>query len=385
MSYDLMAWVRRDGGALARVLAEHGLVQAAPGQWAHHARDWSLTADLDPVEDEDIPDEVFATLRGITHQIALHVMPASAPKAAITRARQLARRLAEAGAGLWQDLQTDTLKLATTARPAPRPKPASSRVTVLSLVWAMDHSAVMTRDGIGALLDVLQRHLPEALPRRYGPHEPPQFKYAETGRAHFIDTYVADPHMAIYATRPAFGLSLPAFPAGVRVISARGNYWAATVSIELNATVLDDPAMAAHLPKAFAAISARLRPFYGEARCLTGYAAGPSGSLRLLTREFQGSPVSPWWQGVPHDPGIACMIGAPYLALWPGRAGWDERDGLALRNPPVWTAQPLDITVPPDIAQPRNPGPPTAENYKEVMAYESGRARVFPFGHDSAD
>ena len=378
-----MVWVRTGGAALKQVLTDDGLAQDGPGQWAHHGRNWMLTATLDPVEDEDIPDEVYATLRGITHQVALHVMPGTAPRAAITRAGQLARRLAEAGQGLWQDLQTDALKIATTARPAPRPKPSSRRVTVLSLDWAMDHSAVMSRDGIGALLDVLQRHLPEALPRRYGPWEPPKFTYADTGRAHFIDTYLADPQMAIYATRPAFGLSLPAFPAGVRMISGRGKYWAATVSVQLDASLLDDATMAAHLPKAFAAISACLRPFYGEARCLSGYEAGSNGPLRLLTREFRGSPVSPWWQGVPPDPGIACVIGAPYLALWPGRAGWDERDGLALRNPPVWTAQPLDIALPPDIAQPRHPGAPTAENYKEVMAYESGRARVFPFGRDN--
>ena len=130
-----------------------------------------VSAYIDPVEDTDIPDDIFCRIRGVTHQVSVHVMPASAPASAHAKARRVARTLAEIGQGAVQDLQTDKVTLAKSARPLSTKQAGRSQTenstAILSLVWCMNHSDVMTREGVNGILEVLQRYLPEALPHRY--------------------------------------------------------------------------------------------------------------------------------------------------------------------------------------------------------------------------
>ncbi|MEP2783580.1 MAG: hypothetical protein ABJP33_14315 [Pseudoruegeria sp.] len=397
MSYDLVVWSRYGVSTLSQTLCDEGFVQTASNHWEVATKRWTISVDIDAIEDEDIPDEVFATLRGITHQISLHLMPFDAAEAAKAKAKRIARSLAESGHGVWQDLRTDKLALSKSARLVPRQGRQSSSsslsfdrsVTVLSLDWCMNHSKLMTREGINGFLNLLQRFLPEALPRRYGPYEPLRFKYGEMGREHFVDTYLEDPATSIYCTRPAFSLSLPSIGHGYRKIGMQNKYWANNVRISLDAELLDDSYWSAHFPKVFVAISQYLQPFYGDARCLVGYAASKNGSLKLLTRDVpntpngtaETSPVSPWWRGVPRSAGIACVVGAPYTELWPDREGWEEHDGLSVYQPGVWENLNANYSVPDNISEPpkRSTEIRTAEDLRLNQENEALRPPIIPF------
>ena len=393
MSYDLIVWTRREVSPLPQALAEDGFVQTESDTWEYTAKNWMITVSFEPVEEEDIPDFVFSSVRGISYQVLLHVMPAGTPESAKIKARRLARYLAEIGHGVVQDLQTDKLTLSKTVRsasePPERPMYPEQSSAILSLDWCMNHSDMMTREGVDGMLNLLQRFLPEALPRRYGPYEPPRFKYAEMGRAHFVDTYLDDPGVVIYCTRPAFSLSLPSIQHGYRKIGMRNLYWANNVNISLDATLLSDPYWSAHLPKVFEAVSHYLRPFYGEARCLKGYEISRNGALMFKTRDVldtpdgkaESSPVSPWWRGVPRTAGLACVIGEPYTELWPGRESWDDQKGLSFCQPKTWGKSTAGYTIPDIIAE---PPAPIAEirNIEDMRRHEANAVippPVFPF------
>lgn len=59
------------------------------------------------------------------------------------------------------------------------------RAAVLALSWWMIFGHLVERD-VAELIMALEACLPEALPGRYGSFEPPEFKYAESGREHFL-------------------------------------------------------------------------------------------------------------------------------------------------------------------------------------------------------
>lgn len=362
-------------------------------QWEYASQNWMIAISIDPVEDEDIPDDVYSLVRGITHLISVHVMPGGAPASAMTKARRLARSLAEAGQGAVFDPQTDRLSVAKSARPSSikidtLQKPETSQA-ILSLVWCMNHSDVMKPEGVNQFLDVLTRFLPEALPRRYGPYEPLRFKFAEVGRAHFVQTYCDDPGTSIYCKLPAISLSLPRFAHGYRKTGADKRYWANKVEITLDARVLDDPVWAAHLPKAFIAISQCLQPFYGEARRLRGYEIARNGALMFKTRDVpdtangmsEASPVSPWWDGIPRTPAISCVIGAPYRDLWEDRKGWVETNGLSFFQGKTWHAEAEAYDIPPALA--KRPAPvgeiKSMEDLRKYQENEALPTLIMPF------
>ena len=116
MSYDLLVWTRLGEVDLTPELTNLSCVQIAGDQWEFESKNWMISIDINPVDDEDIPDEAFTTLRGITHQISIHLMPLHASETAKNTARRIARSLAEAGHGVWEDLQTGKLTLSKSAK-----------------------------------------------------------------------------------------------------------------------------------------------------------------------------------------------------------------------------------------------------------------------------
>ena len=156
----------------------------------------------------------------------------------------------------------------------------------------------------------------------------------------------------------------------------------------LEAKLLDDLYWSAHLPKAFSAISQKLQPFYGEARRLRGYEIARNGALMFRTRDVpdtpngmsENSPVSPWWQGVPRMPAIACVIGAPYIELWAERDGWDDQNGLSFFQPTTWSRA-ADYIIPDNIAQRPEPVTEirTIEDLRKHQENEALPPPIFPF------
>lgn len=358
MSYDLEVWIH-DSSAVADTLAALGFTALSDREFETSGRNWMIGVSLDAVEEEDIPDRVYSTLAGITHLVSLSLNPIGAPWAGRRLLKKAARALAEAGRGVAHDPQADRLTLSAAAKAdatAPFPANRAGRVDLLCLSWWWEHDTFTDPGGVFALLDTVARHLPEALPRRYGPHEPPEHRLERTGRAHLEAFLLGEEDFAVfYPTPPCLAATYPMASAerGWDGEGDRRQFRAAELSFSFDAAVLESPAWRERLIRAWRALSLRVAPFYGDVRVLSNWEMGRS-SLYFLPDVSETHPASgPFWRGIPREPALARVLGPTYSALWPDVLG--ERAGeLVHLGGNDWT-QPLDPSVPDALTPPEPP------------------------------
>ena len=173
---------------------------------------------------------------------------------------------------------------------------------VLSFSWWFLESPLLGSSGRESILATLERLLPEALPKRYGLHEPPQHKYPETGKQHllqFMEEIVHDmmvwcPHRPVVS----FHLGQPK-PGGASKMGFRTN----RVEIEVESSALSQPGWADNLRLFWRQISTMLKPIYGEVRTLGGRER--RGATVLIARGSELGKdsaqlnLSWWWRGGP--------------------------------------------------------------------------------------
>jgi hypothetical protein len=205
--------------------------------------------------------------------------------------------------------------------------------------WFSDDDAVFrSREGLESIIECMETHLPEALPVRYGEYEPPKFRFAETGRAHLLDTLVQEylvrtGGLVWQPTRPALQVSLLVAPV-VRVADCGWRCHRLTLSVTVSA--LDQPGWQYALEHFWRALARRVRAFYSDVRTLGGYVF--SGRYLCATREAEQHPICAWfWAGIPRTAGHAVALGEPYLSLWTefGSAAHHE-DAIAFRSTADW-------------------------------------------------
>jgi hypothetical protein len=145
------------------------------------------------VEAEDVPEEVTAALLGPSYLYELMVEGSSATET--PHAVRFARRLAQASAGVVLDQQTGQVW----ARGKLRAVPPVQRdtIAVVDVTW------YVRPEGTGAAaasawLDLARRHLPEALPRRFGPYEPLSMKLDVDGPDAFVEAVAAETMLLNY-------------------------------------------------------------------------------------------------------------------------------------------------------------------------------------------
>ena len=408
MSRDFNVWMRR-ADDLGRVVEDLELLAGEDGSYTREGRTWVLNVSIDSCLAEDLPDEVFPLIPGAGFLASITLEPRAAPGRAQALARKLARALAEAGEGCIEDGETGKITLATSARGRAEVQDAvarteakpglirrifgqrqgdvadPARIGELDLSWWMDHDRLTTREGMRDCLSLLRRHLPEALPRRYGPFEPPRFKFAETGDDHFLEFLAGETFAVVYPRRPCTKASYPAGEdqAGWVRMGQKREFKAVKLSLGFEARVLDNPDWRLRLTTAFEAISELVLPFYGEVRLLGGRLDGRAALCHDAKTEDH--PVwGPWWAGVPKRPAAARVIGPRYLAHW-SPEGACLPSGLVLLTSADWRV--------PDDAVNQVPDPIAQQSHVEddaqrgaVSLHTKGDTypKVFPFPDDTA-
>jgi hypothetical protein len=146
------------------------------------------------VEDEDIPDEVLVKLPGIRYLTEVNLEPISAPGFAHDTLRRLVKRASKAAYAAVEDPQKGTVETARGVGRITRRR-SDERGQVLNLAWWFNDGPVLQADGLLQLVNTMERLLPEALPRRYGAYEPPQYKYEEQGKERFCE-FLAEERLA---------------------------------------------------------------------------------------------------------------------------------------------------------------------------------------------
>ena len=237
----------------------------------------------------------------------------------------------------------------------------SESARLLTLSWWFEQGRLAEEAEVDDLVVVLKANLPEALPRRYGSIEPPEFIYAEAGEDHF-QSYVRAirnspaPTLVWYPHPPVahVSLSIPERVGG----SWLDIVWLCSRSKSTpafwNTTLVREVAPAAAYG---AKVSSLIRPFYGDVRTLDRYQRG-RGRYWFVVGGTQSHPVPGWWwNGIPSAPAHAVVLGEPYLGLWPDFVRMAEsKNGLAFVSAPSWKAGRESICqiapIPEPIAQP---------------------------------
>jgi hypothetical protein len=374
MSLDITIWSRKPLLAAQEELAKAGFAAKGAG-YCLEGKTWLINAATHPVKDEDVPEGAASLLPGIGFVTHMTLEPATAPAAALARFMKIAATVAKKTGGVVEDRRDGGYTLPAGGKKYVPPK-QGERFSVLALSWWFETGAPATREGMRGFLQLLEKRLPEALPRRYGGHEPPPFVWAETGIEHFLDQFLARnaaTGIVCYTTKPAVGLRLGIKePCGFTQVGRQRKYRSHQVTVSFDAAVLGDPAWQARLREAWTELSLFLMPFYGDIRILKNYIGGRA--VPYLGAGTESHPVASWWwRGIPEKPALAAVLGPPYARFWPAfRQAAHERDGFFFLAPPDWAAE-TDISTlagPP----PRNITAPAGPAKLSVTAEE---ARIY--------
>jgi hypothetical protein len=361
MSYDLQIWSVHSLNSPCFAHPEQWQQEAAG--WTYSKTNWQIVVGAsNKVLPEDVPDEVAKLIPGIRHLIEIN-LEGRRPHEALRLAQSTANSVARATHGVIVDPQEDTVRMASGVKRFVPPK-REENFEVLALSWWFMDGPLLTPAGRKDFFGLLERMLPEALPKRYGLYEPPQHLYAETGKAHLLNFLEENLHelKVFYPRRPVvrLGMSFPA-PPGPHKLGFRTNH----ISIEVEREALNQPGWQDGLQLFWQTASRLVRPFYGDVRALSGRARHGAllfitprkGDVTTNTTPTFHPVTSWWWRGIPGTLGLAAVLGSSYRNLWPAfESTAVVVDELAFLSKPDWRSNTecseLLGGVPEPLAQP---------------------------------
>jgi hypothetical protein len=352
MSYDLQVWstIEPDWQEIADAL--HGWTVTGTGLLFQTGAWQIIIGPCSIAEEEDIPEEIVGLLPGIRYLTELNLEPIHAPESARSRLLKAARTIAKVCKGVVLDPQEATLATPRGVKRLSASKP-TGRISVFSLGWWFNDSPLLHEGGLAELLHIMEQFLPEALPRRYGKYEPPQFRYNEEGKQSFIDFVSSEELFVVwYASYPVLNVHL-----GTKMGygATRIGYRANTIDVDIDASVWPQPGWGIALERFWKRASALIRPFYGEVRVLKNYNLQRGRVYSDGVTETH--PIrNGWWNGIPQPMGSAVVIDKTYGELWPRFSSMaDEEEGLMFLSVEHWNSgesvSGIIGSVPKEIAQ----------------------------------
>lgn len=150
----------------------------------------------------------------------------------------------------------------------------------------------------GRVVDIFEKYLPFALPSAYGSSEPLENQCGKDGenfdKEKFIDFLKEESAPIWYARSPLIGVYIRD---AHRSHARREGFRANCITVEFPEKIYDYREWSYALRKVLRELCAACGAFFGQ------IAAGDGGV------------ASWWWQGIPDDLGVACVIGEPYFSL----------------------------------------------------------------------
>jgi hypothetical protein len=342
MSLDLEAYFIKAPEAAAR----HG-ARAGAG--------WLLNVE-EPlrIEKDDLAPELRSTLSRCRWRVDIHLEGAASDEA-IAAMEALSRRLIEEEAAWLHDPQAGTLS--SRAGTWPVLAGAAQEEGGFQLAVFFERADQIDRPRYARFLDVVAAELPEALPHRYGEFEPFQGRWAEGGKAAFLEQWdPLDPPFWSGKTPAAHGYCSFHHP-----VAPREAFRAGMIEIEFRPALARDPAK----------LAAALRLTEQAALCVGAFYAA------LVPK---ANDHGPWWKGLYPGPHLALVLGPPLLACWPEfealsvPLGDHHRAAGRLHgNSPVVPPEPLSFPLEP--IEPELLALARGKTHRPANAY----APVFPF------
>ena len=263
-----------------------------------------------PVEPEDIPEEIGAVLLGATSVV--EILVEGSADSEIPYAIRAARRVAGVMGGAVLDPQTDEVFARGRSRVASPVQRGT--ISVIDVTWYLRSATVDPRREASAFVAAARRHLPEALPRRYGRTEPLQERWDSGGEAAFL-SYVASEPDTVFTrgTLPVEGAIL-----GVPGRDSTAYRHSMTLLLE----PLRDPRWRAALERMFIELANSCDAIFASVEVLRGVEwSGRSLGFRWSTEQttFLGGKG---WKGLPPYPVWMAWFGRDYGPLVRERLDW---------------------------------------------------------------
>jgi|GEM_PF-1360953 len=277
------------------------------------------------VEPEDIPDTIMQSLPGISYMTEINIEPISAPDKIRNETLRLCKALAKEMKGVVEDLQDGIVKMPSGVKKISYDNPKGKNQPLISLIWYFEDVTFYKSKKIDQFVDLLEKYMPDALPRRYGEYEPPQNKYAETGKEHLIDFLKNESSPVWYAAKPFTHLfiSVPdieketqaclqnnLFQKDINPQSFYGKaqlrYRCGKIELQMLKEVFLQPDWNLAVKRLFLEMSKLLIPFYAEI----------IEERPHMILQKSGLIRSWWWRGIPRDLGYAIILDEKYARQW---------------------------------------------------------------------
>ncbi len=305
------------------------------------------------VENEDIPIDVMLSLSEIKYLTSLYLQPYTNEKKIVDKAIKYAKKLAKEFGGVVENPQlANEAMLVNKRKTFTR---ATGDAEKISICWYMDCQQSLSNK-LTEFIELLEKYLPQALPRRYGSFEPPQFKYSETGKEHLIK-FLNDEHSpVIYCTKPITHIFLSdAHIENQRF--ERENYRCNRIEIELLKEAYLEPNWQFAIKRLFKEVAKLYKPFYAE----------------IIDTE-ESRVCGWWWKGIPEKRGNPTIIGEPYIGFF-DTLPWENeiQTGLYYFENDI-----LKVNIPRDLISNKK----IFARYKQrtgFFAENYNYAKVFPF------
>lgn len=309
MSYDLRIYtVRRPD--YSELTSRNPKAQLNSSSVVFSRKDYQIVFVFDtPVEDEDIPQEIAKQLPGLRYLVECSVEPITSDPKILAELWKSARFLAKDAIGVIFDPQRDEIVLPSGVKRVLKVE-KTKRFTVLEMSWWFNHQSVLNRENLIGLLEVLERYLPESLPRRYGEYEPPTETFSDKGT--FADFLIENADMSVWY--PAKPVDYVHFGVPELVGPTRMGYRFGRFSVSVNAEVLNMPGWKTTLRRLFEKTAIELDAFYADIYLLRNHIW--SRTVSYSDRSTEQHPiVSWWWNGIPRTLGAGLIVGKPISEL----------------------------------------------------------------------
>lgn len=362
MSYDIRIWSSNPIDLQNSCPANEGWL--IENSLAHYTKDgWQIiVTDSAKLETEDIPEEALTLIANLSYLTEVVLEPGQAPTQARAIMNEFVKSISCQLQGVIEDSQEGSFylyDLSGVKHTSPAKKKKARRFSLLEMSWWFNETPAEKKALLKQLIDYFESNLPEALPRRYGLYEPPQYKYLKAGKLQFIEFLDENDMVVWYPTKPVLGIHMSFIKqAGVIEIESKAQFQTNHFSIAFDLEILKQSGKKAHLEQVFKDVSKLFKPFYGEIRLLHHYIDG--GVMYYADSRSDHHPVREgWWVGIPQHLPQAIMVGEVYLNLWAGLKEKGEMiDSLCFVSLNDWNKQNLESIigdVPSEIAQLQSP------------------------------
>ncbi|MCL2423998.1 MAG: hypothetical protein FWD11_08955 [Micrococcales bacterium] len=307
------------------------------------------------VELEDVPEEVLACVPDPRYHWIVGV---EGPDTVVPHAMKFAFLLIQALDGVIFDSQTGDVWSPSGSRTVVRPE-GEQRIDEVQLDWYCLHEN-LTASPASLYVDTATRHLPEALPRRFGEREPYQGKLDDVGPDGFGQAWVETESLLFFAgSAPVIGGHLHAGPSA----TTRHKFW--RLSLRVHAAPLSDPVWRDALRPVFTTLADSLPAFLATAQVTRGHLwNGRSSGIDARTEEAPTPVRGGCYLGLPPIPMWWTWLGAPfgqYAGLLPQERTTPTATGLLFENSDVPLPRdeldPLSTWLPNDVFASLAPNP----------------------------